>query len=76
MQMVIVKGIGLGFIFFGITLVVYISARIKFILQSAPPGAGLGIDFISMLKHEPAVFAAFLACVALGVSVVAMWPRK
>jgi hypothetical protein len=74
--MVILKGIGLGLVLFGVTLAIYITAFTRFVMQNAGPSAGVvGIDFVSALKHNPAILAAFLACVALGVSIVAMWPR-
>jgi hypothetical protein len=74
--MFVLKGFFLGLGIFGIALAIYITAMTRFVLKTAPSGATVGIDFLTMFKHNPWIVVALFACVALGVSIVAMWPAR
>jgi hypothetical protein len=77
--MFMLKGVLLGLGLFGVCLVIYVIGMTRFLLKGTPapaPGTAIGIDFVTMLQHNPWFFVALLACIMLGLSIVGSWPTR
>jgi hypothetical protein len=77
--MFIIKGVLLGLGLFGVCLTIYIVGMTRLIVKDTPqpaPGTVIGIDFVTMLQHNPWVPIALLACIMLGLSIVGSWPTR
>jgi hypothetical protein len=68
--------LGLGL--FGVCLAIYVAGMTRFILKNAPPAPGtvLGIDFVTMLRHNQWFLIALLGCIMLGFAIVGSWPTR
>jgi hypothetical protein len=69
--MFVLKGILLGLGLFGICLAIYVVGMTRLLLKGAPtpaPGTAIGIDFVTMLRHNHWMLVALLACIMLGLS--------
>jgi hypothetical protein len=77
-MMFILKGFALGLVQFGICLAIYITCMTRFILKNAPPSPGttVGIDFVTILRHNHWFIVALVACIMLGLSIVGSWPHR
>jgi hypothetical protein len=77
--MFILKGVLLGLGLFGICLVIYVIGMTRLMLNNTPlpaPGTAIGIDFVTMLQHNPWFLVALVACIMLGLSIVGSWPTR
>ena len=73
------KGILLGLGLFGVCLAIYVIGMRRLIMKDTPPpapGTTIGIDFVTMLQHNPWFFVALVACIMLGLSIVGSWPTR
>jgi hypothetical protein len=70
--MFVLKGILLGLGLFGICLAIYVVGMTRFILKNAPPAPGtvVGIDFVTMLRHNNYVLIGLVGCLMLGLAIV------
>jgi hypothetical protein len=74
----ILKGLLLGLAMFGCGLAIYVPAMMREITKGQPvsPGQSVGVDVLSLYHiFQPWIFIAFVATLALGLSLVACWPR-
>jgi hypothetical protein len=77
--MFVLKGISVGLGMFALAFAIYITAMTRFLLKgSAPhPGTVVGIDLVTVVRHSGVWFiVAILACMGLGISIVALWPTR
>jgi hypothetical protein len=75
----IVKGLSLGLGIFMLGLVIYVPAVMHEITKGTPigPGESVGVDVLSLYHNsQPWIFIAFVATLALGLSLVACWPHR
>ena len=78
--MVWIKGVGWGIAMFGVGLVVYMAAMLRFLVKlqpPLPPGTTVGFDFITFFQHSRmSFFLALAATIVLGIIIVNMWPTR
>lgn len=67
--MFVLKGVLLGLGLFGICLVIYIVGMTRFLTKGTPapaPGTTIGIDFVTMLRHNHWALVVLLRLLARG----------
>ena len=75
--MFIVKGLLLGAGLFIIGLIVYTVAYVRTLKFPEPvPGQQVGVDLVTLYQHNPWLLVALIACLALGISIIASWPTR